>query len=74
MQLFSNANRERIKADNPGASFGDMGKLLAQAWKAATAEERAPFEAAHAVRRSCSRPLLTWHGAPHNTCPIPTFL
>lgn len=54
-QLFSSANRERIKADNPGASFGDMGKQVAQAWKEATAEERAPFEAAHAV--SHQRPL-----------------
>ena len=50
MQLFTNANRKRVKAANPGASFGDMGKLLAQAWKEASAEERAPFEAAHAVR------------------------
>ena len=49
-QLFSKDNRERIKAANPGANFSEMGKLLAQAWKWASAEDRAPYEAAHAVR------------------------
>ena len=54
-QLFSKANRDGIKAGNPGADFGEIGKLLALAWKEASAEERAPFEAAHAV---CRPPCL----------------
>ncbi|KAJ3138170.1 Non-histone chromosomal protein 6 [Physocladia obscura] len=31
--LFANANRARIRADNPDASFGEIGKILGAEWK-----------------------------------------
>eukprot|EP00798_Chlamydomonas_sp_ICE-L_P024618 gene24618-10239_t len=31
---FSSENRERVKKENPEATFGDMGKLLGTEWKA----------------------------------------
>ena len=43
--FFSQARRGAIKAANPSATFGDVGKLLGAAWKAAGPEERAPFDA-----------------------------
>jgi len=50
VQLFCDATRASLKAANPDASFGELGKLMGQAWKAATPEEIAPFKAKHEVR------------------------
>ncbi len=44
VQLFCDAKREEIKAANPGASFGETGKLLAAAWKDCPAEDKARFQ------------------------------
>ncbi len=44
VQLFCDAKREEIKAANPGASFGENGKLLATAWKDCPAEDKARFQ------------------------------
>ena len=44
VQLFCEAKREEIKAANPGASFGETGKLLAAAWKDCPAEDKARFQ------------------------------
>lgn len=35
--------RAQIKADNPEASFAAIGKLLGEAWRALTPEEKAPY-------------------------------
>ncbi|WIA31627.1 hypothetical protein OEZ86_002510 [Tetradesmus obliquus] len=43
--FFSNSNRERIKTENPGIPFGQVGKLLGEEWKKLSAEDRAPYEA-----------------------------
>eukprot|EP00474_Spongospora_subterranea_P008550 CRZ09008.1 hypothetical protein [Spongospora subterranea] len=42
--LFSQAMRPILKEQNPGLSFGDMGRLLGQVWKAASIDERVPFQ------------------------------
>ncbi|KAF8070915.1 TPS5 [Scenedesmus sp. PABB004] len=42
---FSNATRDKVKADNPGIAFGQIGKVLGEQWKALSAEDKAPFEA-----------------------------
>ncbi len=34
-----------MKLDNPEATPGDVNKLLSESWKAASAEEKAPYEA-----------------------------
>ena len=43
--FFSNAQREGVKADNPGIAFGDVGKILGQRWKELSAEDKVPYEA-----------------------------
>ena len=49
MQLFCNAKREAIKAANPEASFAELSKLLAVAWKEASDADKQPFQTMHEV-------------------------
>ncbi|KAH9177157.1 high mobility group box domain-containing protein [Lactarius sanguifluus] len=41
--FFSQDWRERIKAENPDASFGEVGKLLGAKWKELDEEEKKPY-------------------------------
>lgn len=41
---YSKYQRTLLKKENTELSFGDLGKTVGAMWKAATAEERAPFE------------------------------
>ncbi|KAF8263155.1 HMG-box [Lactarius quietus] len=41
--FFSQDWRERIKAENPDASFGEVGKLLGAKWKELEEEEKKPY-------------------------------
>jgi hypothetical protein len=41
--LFSQEKRNQIKTDNPEATFGQIGKLLGDAWKSASDDDKAPF-------------------------------
>lgn len=43
--IFAKENRERIKAENPEADFGAMGKLIGDAWKSLDETEKAVFTA-----------------------------
>lgn len=42
--FFANENRDIVRAENPGISFGQVGKLLGEKWKAMTSEEKVPYE------------------------------
>ncbi|KAL7531628.1 hypothetical protein ACHAXR_009214 [Thalassiosira sp. AJA248-18] len=42
--LYSNANRQRVKEENPEAKFGDIAKLLSVEFKAISASERAKWD------------------------------
>ena len=42
--FFSNANRDKVKADNPGIAFGEVGRKLGELWRAATPEEKKEYE------------------------------
>ncbi|EPX74812.1 high-mobility group non-histone chromatin protein [Schizosaccharomyces octosporus yFS286] len=42
--FFSIANREKVKTENPDASFGAIGSLLGKKWKELTGDKRAPYE------------------------------
>lgn len=42
--FFANDNRDIVRSDNPGISFGGVGKLLGEKWKALTPEEKQPYE------------------------------
>lgn len=41
---FSNASRAKIKEDNPEMSFGDIGKMVGQKYKALSTEDRAIYD------------------------------
>ncbi|GIL44113.1 hypothetical protein Vafri_1648 [Volvox africanus] len=41
---FSNSNREKVKAENPGIAFGEVGKMLGERWKGMSLDEKAPYE------------------------------
>ncbi|KAJ6526594.1 high mobility group box domain-containing protein [Mycena vulgaris] len=41
--FFSQDWRERIKAENPEAGFGEVGKLLGAKWKELDDEEKKPY-------------------------------
>lgn len=43
--FFANENRDIVKAENPNITFGQVGKVLGEKWKALTAEEKEPYEA-----------------------------
>ncbi|KAK6454814.1 Non-histone chromosomal protein 6 [Scheffersomyces xylosifermentans] len=42
--FFANENRDIVRAENPGISFGQVGKLLGEKWKALTGDEKVPYE------------------------------
>jgi hypothetical protein len=42
--VFSNLNREKITAENPGLQMTDISKAIGQKWKALSAEEKLPYE------------------------------
>ena len=42
--FFSNDNREKIKKENPGCSFGEVGKYLGEAWSKADAKTKKKYE------------------------------
>ncbi|KAF5353237.1 hypothetical protein D9756_003684 [Leucocoprinus leucothites] len=41
--FFSQDWRERIKAENPDAGFGEVGKLLGAKWKEMDEDEKKPY-------------------------------
>ncbi|KAL6868619.1 HMG box protein [Trichoderma novae-zelandiae] len=43
--FFANEQRENVREENPGISFGQVGKLLGERWKALNDKQRAPYEA-----------------------------
>ena len=43
IRFFSQDNREKIKNENPDATFGEIGKHLGEAWKSLTDEEKTPY-------------------------------
>jgi hypothetical protein len=42
--FFVQDYRERVKSENPDASFGDVGRLLGAKWKEMTSPEKKPYE------------------------------
>ncbi|PWN49872.1 hypothetical protein IE53DRAFT_387883 [Violaceomyces palustris] len=41
--FFSQDHRDRVKADNPDAGFGDVGRLLGAKWKEMSDAEKKPY-------------------------------
>jgi len=42
--FFANEQRDVVREENPGISFGQVGKLLGERWKALSESERRPYE------------------------------
>ena len=42
--FFAHENRDIVRAENPGISFGQVGKLLGEKWKALNSEDKLPYE------------------------------
>ncbi|PWY92387.1 hypothetical protein BO70DRAFT_376074 [Aspergillus heteromorphus CBS 117.55] len=42
--FFANDNREKVREDNPGISFGQVGKMLGEKWKNLDDVGRRPYE------------------------------
>ena len=43
--FFANEQRENVREENPGITFGQVGKILGERWKALNDKQRAPYEA-----------------------------
>ncbi|KAI9832927.1 MAG: Non-histone chromosomal protein 6 [Sarea resinae] len=43
--FFANEQRENVRDENPGISFGQVGKVLGERWKALSDKQRTPYEA-----------------------------
>jgi len=43
--FFANEQRQNVIAENAGVSFGQVGKILGERWKALNDKQRAPYEA-----------------------------
>lgn len=43
--FFANDQREKVREDNPGIKFGDVGKILGEKWKELTDKDKTPYEA-----------------------------
>ncbi|KAG0751912.1 hypothetical protein G6F57_017189 [Rhizopus arrhizus] len=41
--FFSQDQRPNVKEENPKASFGEIGKILGERWKALSEEEKKPY-------------------------------
>ncbi|KAA8910354.1 hypothetical protein TRICI_004152 [Trichomonascus ciferrii] len=42
--FFANEQRDTVRSENPGISFGQVGRVLGERWKALTDEEKRPYE------------------------------
>jgi len=75
--FFSQDWRERIKTENPDASFGEIGKLLGAKWKEMDDSEKKPYVAQAAKDKTRAEKEMSdykeqqaeeddeWRGQPH---------
>ncbi|KAF2153717.1 non-histone chromosomal protein 6 [Myriangium duriaei CBS 260.36] len=43
--FFANEQRDKVREDNPGIKFGEVGKILGDKWKQLSDKQKAPYEA-----------------------------
>lgn len=43
--FFANEQRDKVREENPGIKFGEVGKLLGEKWKSLSEKQRAPYAA-----------------------------
>jgi len=42
-QLYADSRRDKVKAENPGASFGELNKIMGEKWKTISDERKAKY-------------------------------
>lgn len=42
--FFANDQRDNVREENPGITFGQVGKVLGDRWKALSEKDRQPYE------------------------------
>ena len=42
--FFANEQRDNVREENPGITFGQVGKVLGERWKALNEKQRGPYE------------------------------
>ncbi|KAF2770103.1 HMGB family protein [Teratosphaeria nubilosa] len=43
--FFANDQRDKVREENPGIKFGEVGKILGEKWKGLNDKQKAPYEA-----------------------------
>jgi len=43
--FFANDQRDKVREDNPGIKFGEVGKMLGEKWKELTDKDKEPYDA-----------------------------
>ncbi|TKA26111.1 Non-histone chromosomal protein 6 [Salinomyces thailandicus] len=43
--FFANDQREKVREENPGIKFGEVGKVLGERWKGLNEKQKAPYDA-----------------------------
>ncbi|GAB7324115.1 hypothetical protein MBLNU13_g07499t1 [Cladosporium sp. NU13] len=43
--FFANEQRDKVREDNPGIKFGEVGKKLGEQWKALSDKQKEPYDA-----------------------------
>ncbi|KAL9617798.1 MAG: hypothetical protein Q9160_007452 [Pyrenula sp. 1 TL-2023] len=61
--FFANEQREKVREENPGISFGQVGKVLGDRWKGLSDKQKGPYEAkAAADKKRYEDEKARYHG------------
>lgn len=64
--FFANEQRDTVREENPGISFGQVGKVLGDKWKALSEKQRIPYEA----KASADKKRYEEEKAKYNVCSL----
>merc|ERR1711939_977467 len=53
--FFANDQRDKVREENPGIKFGEVGKILGEKWKGLNDKQKAPYEAKAAADKNVTR-------------------
>ncbi|KAF2432839.1 hypothetical protein EJ08DRAFT_647932 [Tothia fuscella] len=63
--FFANDNRDKVREDNPGIKFGEVGKMLGEKWKELTDKDKEPYDAkAKADKERYEREKAVYNASP----------
>ncbi|KAF4777792.1 HMG box protein [Colletotrichum scovillei] len=70
--FFANEQRENVREENPGISFGQVGKILGERWKALNEKQRGPYEAKAATDKKRYEDEKQAYNVRHPQTPTPS--